>query len=238
MGKLISVVKKTLRRWIFKEKADSASYVRYLRSIGMRIGERTVFFSPQHTQIDCTRPWMIEIGNDVQITHGVIILTHGYDWSVLKGVYGDILGSCGKVTIGNNVFIGMNTIILKGVTIGDNVIIGAGSIVNRDVPDNCVVAGNPARVIMSVDAYHQKRQLAQDAEARALVEEYRKVYGKEPDAQALSEFFWLFSDDPEALPDCWQRMMKLVGNQTFSNQVLSENKKAYGSMEEFLRFVK
>lgn len=197
MKKLISGVKKTVKRWIFKEKTDSDSYVRYLRSLGMRIGERTKIYSPRNVLIDCTRPWMIEIGEDVQIAYGVIILTHGYEWSVLKGVYGDILGSCGKVTIGNNVFIGMNTVILKGVTIGNNVIIGAGSLVNRDVPDNCVVAGNPARVIMSLEEYHAKRQLAQNAEARQLVEEYRKVYRKEPDEQALSEFFWLFSDDPE-----------------------------------------
>ena len=44
-----------------------------------------------------TRPWLIDIGNDVQITDGVTLLTHGYDWAVLKGVYGDILGSGGGV---------------------------------------------------------------------------------------------------------------------------------------------
>lgn len=42
-----------------------------------------------------TRPWLIDIGNDVQITEGVTLLTHGYDWAVLKGVYGEILGSGG-----------------------------------------------------------------------------------------------------------------------------------------------
>lgn len=57
------------------------------------------------------------------------ILTHGYDWSVLKGKYGEVLGSAGKVTIGDNCFIGMNTVILKGTSIGKNTIIGAGSVV-------------------------------------------------------------------------------------------------------------
>lgn len=51
------------------------------------------------------------------------------------------------VNIGNNVFIGCNVLILKGVTIGDNAVIGAGSVVTRDVPDNCIVAGNPAVII-------------------------------------------------------------------------------------------
>jgi len=51
------------------------------------------------------------------------------------------------VTIGNNVWIGGNVTILPGVTIGDNCTIGAGSVVTRDIPDNSVAAGNPARVI-------------------------------------------------------------------------------------------
>lgn len=51
------------------------------------------------------------------------------------------------VTIGNNVWIGGSATILPGVTIGNNVVIGAGSVVTRDIPDNCVVGGNPARII-------------------------------------------------------------------------------------------
>ena len=127
---MIRRIKSKIRRMIYGqpvEKNPSEALVERLRSLGMRIGEGTIFFDPPSNIVDETRPWLIEIGNDVQITHGVIILTHGYDWSVLKGLYGEVLGSAGKVTIGNNVFIGMDTIILKGVTIGNNVIIGAGS---------------------------------------------------------------------------------------------------------------
>ena len=53
-------------------------------------------------------------------------------------------------TIGNNVSLGANVCIMGDITIGDNVIVGAGSVVVKDVPDNCVVAGNPARIIKSV----------------------------------------------------------------------------------------
>lgn len=213
---------------------DPKPYVDRLRELGMRIGERTIFFDPGSCVIDHTRPWLIEIGDDVQITHGVIILTHGYDWSVLKGMYGHVLGSAGKVTIGNNVFIGMNTTILKGVTIGNNVVIGANSLVNKDVPDNCVIGGNPAKVIMSIEDYYEKRKAAQEREAKQLVQEYRKVYGKEPDEQALSEFFWLFSNDPDTLPECWQQKMRLVGTENLSRQKLKNNPKAYDSMQDFL----
>lgn len=52
-----------------------------------------------------------------------------------------------KVTIKDNVWVGGNSVILPGVTIGQNAVIGAGSIVTKDVPDNAVVAGNPAKVI-------------------------------------------------------------------------------------------
>ena len=96
----------------------------------MRIGEGTKLFSkPSGVLIDLTRPWLIDIGKNVQITIGVKILTHGYDWSVIKGKYGEVLGSAGKVTIGDNCFIGMNTVILKDTNIGANSIIGAGSLV-------------------------------------------------------------------------------------------------------------
>ena len=53
----------------------------------------------------------------------------------------------GSVTIGNNVILGANVIIIGDVYIGDNVIIGAGCVVTKDIPDNCVVVGNPMRII-------------------------------------------------------------------------------------------
>lgn len=81
----------------------------------------------------------------------------------------------------------MKSTILKGVHIGNNVIIGANSLVNKDIPDNCVAAGNPCKVIMGLEAYHEKRKAAQVAEARELVQLYRERYGREPDEKALHE---------------------------------------------------
>nr|AAP32719.1 EpsE [Lactococcus cremoris] len=93
----------------------------------------------------------------------------------------------------------MNTTILKGVHIGKNVIIGAGSLVNRDIPDNSVAAGNPCKVIRPLSEYYEKRKKVQLQEATELVVKYRERYGNEPDARALHEFYWLFSDSPEEL---------------------------------------
>ena len=122
-------------------KATSRSYIRHLRKMGVRIGEGVVLHDPNSCFIDTDKPYMITIGDHVHITHGVTIIAHGYDWIVLKNQYGGNYASAGEVVIGNNVFIGMNTTILKGVTIGDNVIVGAGSLVTKSLASNAVWGG-------------------------------------------------------------------------------------------------
>lgn len=231
-------IRNICRKFIYGDKASSETYIKYLRNIGMKIGEESTIYVPTKTQIDTTRPWLIDIGKNVKITEGVTILTHGFDWSVLKGVYGDILGSSGGgVKIGDNVFIGMQTTILKGVHIGNNVIIGANSLVNKDIPDNCVAAGNPCKVIMSLEEYHEKRKAAQVDEAKELVKLYRERYEKEPDEHALHEFFWLFTGGKDELPGCWDSMMRLGGNYEYSKEKLRENQKKFSNMKEFLKNV-
>lgn len=207
----IMKVKKIVQKLVYKNRADSDTYIAYLRSMGMTIGERVSIYEPRTVYMDITRPFMIEIGNDVKITRGVTMLTHGYDWCVLAGLNDIVLGSAGGITIGNNVFIGMNTTILKGVHIGDNVVIGAGSLVNKDIPDNCVAAGNPCRVIMPIDEYYEKRQKAQLSEAFEVYARYLKRYGKEPPQEVFDEFFWLFHKRDEPLPAAFSHQMQWHG---------------------------
>ena len=83
-------IKKIIKRIIYKEKADAKTYIKYLRNKGMKIGKNLFIPDLNSVIIDETRPWLINIGYNVQITDGVNILTHGYDWSVLKGKYGEI----------------------------------------------------------------------------------------------------------------------------------------------------
>lgn len=64
----------------------------------------------------------------------------------------------GKVKIGNYVYIGTNALIMPGVTIGDNSLIGAGSVVTKSVPPRMVVAGNPAKVICTIDEYYERNK--------------------------------------------------------------------------------
>jgi acetyltransferase-like isoleucine patch superfamily enzyme len=118
-----------------------------------------VFFG--HIFIDETVPHLIEIGLNCVLTEGVMILTHDWVYPILEHKYGALpaaFGASRKVTIGNYVYIGTNAIILKGVTIGNHVIIGAGSIVTHSIPDNCVAAGNPCKVLMSLDEYYEKHK--------------------------------------------------------------------------------
>ena len=89
------------------------------------------------------------IGNDVLIGPGSLITTTGHPLSP-KGRR-QHLGYMKPVTIGNDVWIGGNVTILPGVTIGNNVVIAAGAVVSKDVPNNCVVAGVPAKIIRELD---------------------------------------------------------------------------------------
>lgn len=206
-----------INRKLYGFQRSSDAYITWLRERGASIGERVTIFDPKSVLIDVTRPYMLEIGDDVQITRGVTILTHGYDWAVLKKVYGDILGSCGSVKIGSNVFIGMHTTILKGVTIGENVIIGANSLINRDLAENSVYAGNPVKFIMTLDDYYEKRKKAQLSEASEQVIQYEKRCNMRPDKQVLREFFFLFEEYDDRinggkLDEEYERMLSFTGN--------------------------
>lgn len=106
----------------------------------------------------------IRIGNNVRLASHVLFVTHDVSHFVvnswMKTIRGDALlqEKIGCIDIGNNVFVGTNTTILYDVKIGNNVIIGAGSVVNRDIPDNSVAVGVPARVICSFDEFVEKRK--------------------------------------------------------------------------------
>ena len=159
-------VKEVLKKIAYGKRYSSETYIDYLRRIGVKIGEDCTIYVPSKTLIDEQYPWMITIGNHVRITEGVKILTHDYSWSVLKlyeGVSenpGAILGASGTVEIGNNV------------------IIGAGSVVTSSCDHNGVYAGVPAKRIMSIDEYYEKRERAQFNEAKELAVEYFDRYGK------------------------------------------------------------
>lgn len=163
-----------------------------LREEGISIGKGTIFYDPNSQTIDRERPWMLKIGEYCKITKGTTILTHDYSRSVLRRVYGDIVGEAGITKIGNNVFVGMHSTILMGADIGDNVIIGAGSVVSGKVESNCVVAGNPAKVIRTLDEHYSIRKNKYINEAKIYASEFIKDKKRKPTIQEMNAFFPLY----------------------------------------------
>ena len=125
------------------------------RNLGVKVGKN---FSVTGRVSYSSEPYLISIGDDVRLSDNVNFVTHDGGMHVIRN-YKDIpADSFGRITVGNNVFIGMNSLILPGVTIGNNVIIGAGSIVTKDIPSNSVACGVPAKVIESLDEYYKKNK--------------------------------------------------------------------------------
>lgn len=137
---------------------NNKKYINYLRKNGgVEIGfgcqiDKSVFFGSE--------PYLIKIGNKVRVSRNVSFITHDGGMWVLRNLDDNLVNAdkFGRIIIGNNVNIGWNVIIMPNVTIGDNVIIGAGAIVTKDIPQNSVAVGIPARVIETIDEYKDKNK--------------------------------------------------------------------------------
>lgn len=139
---------RTVRRYICKplfdfcgENVNIEKGAHFSKGDGITLGEGSGL------GVNCMVRGPLEIGENVMMGPDVAILTHTHktdctDIPMCKqGFYSK------KVTIGNDVWIGMRAIIMPGVTIGNGVIIGSGAVVTKDVPDFVVVGGVPAKII-------------------------------------------------------------------------------------------
>lgn len=139
--------------------------INYYRNQGMSIGEGTHIFS----RIVSSEPFLITIGNNVTVSVGVSLLTHDASIGPIVGrnQFSDMVG---PITIGNNCFIGANTIILPGVSVPNNSIVAAGSVVTKTIlphanndgvqysaNDGIVIGGNPAKFICTTSDFVNKR---------------------------------------------------------------------------------
>ena len=124
---------------------------------GVNVGKNVSFIPPVNFG---SEPYLITIGDNTTISFDVAFVTHDAATRVLRNLpEGDKeVGFYGEIVIGSNCFVGCRTTILGNVHIGDNTIIGAGSVVNKDIPSNVVAAGNPCRVICSLDEYIKKHK--------------------------------------------------------------------------------
>jgi len=140
----------TLRKWYgLLREARRRKYIEGLQTRGLKLGRNVeiiedFFFDPSHC-------FLISIGDGCTICPGVRLIAHD---ASTKGFLG--YTRLGRIDIRENCFIGDSVIVLPGVTIGPNAIVGAGSVVTRDVPPGSVAAGNPARVISTLEEYLKK----------------------------------------------------------------------------------
>lgn len=157
-----------LKKFINKMKIETMHFfymhiirspIKYARKLGVKVGDDCQFIDDPK-DIFNSEPWLIKVGNHVRITYGVRILTHeGAIWNarVIDNRYKNS-STYEPVVIGNNVTIGMYSIIMPGVKVGNNVVIGAHSVVTRDVGDNQIVAGCPAKKISDMNTFLKKME--------------------------------------------------------------------------------
>ena len=144
---------KMFRSWILHSWAYSSPWsdfiVKMQKARGVKIGENCHFSS--YVLLDLVYPELISIGDNVTISHNVMIFSHSNPTANLFLKKTAYPRKTGKVTIKNGAVINPGSIIIAGVTIGENSIVSIGSVVTEDVPDYCVVVGNPARVIKKIE---------------------------------------------------------------------------------------
>jgi len=140
-------------------------YISGLVNKGLRLGKNvlivdTFFFDPSHC-------YLISIGDNCTICPNVRLIAHDASTKNHLGYT-----KFGKITIGENCFIGDSTIVLPNVTIGQNSIIGAGSVVTKSIPANTVAAGNPAKPVCSLEEYLSRIKKMAGTETKVFREEY------------------------------------------------------------------
>ena len=126
--------------------------IKFARCVGVNVGENPHFYGPISWG---SEPWLITVGNNVHITGECKFINHDGGTLIFRKMVPD-LEITKPIVIGDNVYIGEETMILPGVNIGSNVVIGARSVVTKDIPDNVVAAGVPCRVIKTTYEYLEK----------------------------------------------------------------------------------
>jgi acetyltransferase-like isoleucine patch superfamily enzyme len=173
------IVKKMLR--LLRMKKDPVAYA---RSIGVTVGRDCRLLGMTDGTFG-SEPYLVTLGDHVTVTAGVCFVTHDGGVWVFREEHPDI-DIVAPIAVGNNVFIGLNSIIMPGVTIGNDCIVAAGSVVTREVPDGMVVGGVPAKVIKSTADYRdgalkralRVKGLSADAKRSYLLQHFRSQEGK------------------------------------------------------------
>lgn len=128
----------------------------YLIAQGAVIGEGTRLMCS--TDSFGSEPYLVKVGKNCEFAGEIKLITHDGGVAVLSncGYFGgERRDIAAPIVIGDNVVIGQGAYVMPGVTIGSNVVIGAKALVTKDIPDNCVALGMPAKVVKTLDEYYE-----------------------------------------------------------------------------------
>lgn len=236
--KFTNSIKKLVKRIIYPHTYSSEAYIQHLKKLGIDIGTNCCIWNPNSTFIDIQRPEMLHIGNFCKITKGVTILAHDYSTSVTRRKFHEHVGNASITYIGDNVFIGMNAIILMGTKIGNNCIIGAGSVVTGTFEDNLVIAGNPAKIVCSIDTYFEKKKERVLSDARNFYKMKKGKLGRTPTIEEMGNAFaWLYLPRESNSIKQYPQFFMLSGDDTESIKNDFLNSKGYfANYEEFIEY--
>lgn len=128
-----------------------------LRNQGVKIGLNCEIYPSAEFG---SEPYLISLGNHVRVNNHVTFVTHDGGLWVIRELYPEFSKAdlIKPIVVGNNVHIGTGAVIMPGVHIGNNSIVGVGAIVTKDIPNNSIAVGVPARVIETIDEYVQKNK--------------------------------------------------------------------------------
>ena len=227
-----------IQRFIrFYSRFSQNAYIKYLRSKGVKIGDRCFIPEPRTVDIDLTRPSLIEIGDDVRMNIGFTLMTHDFASAVFRVKYKEFIGSSGKVKIGNNVYFARHCTVLRGVTIGDNCIIGYGSLVTRNIPSNSVAVGVPAKVICSLEDYYNKRKMKRFDEICEYAQSIIDRYNRDPCISDFFEEFPYFVDGDDGENRVWKSLPIKFQLDGAYDEWKKNHKAQFSTFNEFLSAV-
>ena len=151
--------------------------VAYAKHLGVSMGDGCQILTDPSLAFG-SEPYLIKLGNHVDITYGVQFLTHEGGMWCARGMdsYYSKYDCFAPIKVGDNVMIGIHSIIMPGVTIGNNVIIAANCVVTKDVPDGAVIAGVPGKQISTVDKFVDSLKTKELHETKKLTPEGKKKY--------------------------------------------------------------